>query len=259
MFNLNCKEEVDYIVKEIRNTFNIKKFNKAVIGISGGIDSAVIANLCVKALGKENVLGFQLPNGTQKDIKDSCLLCSHLGIFNERINIEPTVNSLIKDKDMTSVRKGNISARIRMIILYDMAAKYNALVVGTGNRTELLLGYFTLHGDGACALEPIGHLYKTEVRQLAKYLKIPKSIITKAPSAGLWEGQTDEKELGYKYEDIDKFLHCCYDEMISPEKLSSLPYGFTEKFMMNIVDKVDKNLFKLEPNVTFKRLSVGRF
>ena len=266
MFELDCKKETERIVNKIKNTFKEKGFQKAIIGISGGLDSAVIASLCVKALGQSNVIGLMLPYGVQKDIEDSKLLVNSLGIFCMTRNIKPIVdmvpiviNGGVKrdtkksNEPLSKLRLGNLMARVRMIVLFDCSTFYNGLVVGTGNRTELMLGYFTLHGDGACALEPIGHLYKTEVRMLAKYLNIPKIIITKHPSAGLWDGQTDEGELGWKYKHIDDLLHLIYDEKIDCKKLSCLPYGYTEKFMNDIMNKVSKNTFKTKGSIIFKR------
>ncbi len=266
MFKLNCKKETERIVKKIQEVFQEKGFSKAIIGISGGLDSAVIASLCVRALGKENVRGLMLPYGEQKDIKDSKLLVDDLGFYCPLINIKPIVDTIPvainknnpsakgSDKKLYKLRLGNLMARVRMIVLFDCSTYYNGLVVGTGNRTELMLGYFTLHGDGACALEPIGHLYKTEVRMLAEYLNIPKTIITKAPTAGLWDGQTDEGELGWKYKHIDELLHLIYDEKIDRVKLTCLPYGYTEKFINDIINKVSKNTFKSEKPVIFKRV-----
>jgi len=207
MLKINCKKETERIVKFIQETFKEKGFTKAVLGISGGLDSAVVCVLLVKALGKNNVYGIMLPYGNQKDIDDSKLICKKFEINTSEIGIKSFVDPLTEFINISNIRNGNIMARIRMIVLYDESARLNALVVGTGNKTELQLGYFTLYGDGACALEPIGHLYKTQVRQLAKYLKVPKKIIDKAPSAGLWEDQTDEDELGMTYEEIDLILN----------------------------------------------------
>lgn len=254
MFNRNIEKETLKIINFIKDTFNTKGFSKAVIGISGGLDSAVIASLCVKALGKESVLGVLLPYETQFDIQDSELLIKFLDIPSETINIDKEVNEIfsqinIKGYNKTSLtRAGNIKARIRMIHLYDISMVRNALVVGTSNKTELEIGYFTLHGDGACALEPIGHLYKTEVKQLARYLKIPQTIIDKAPSAGLWEGQTDEDDIGMSYIELDTILFLTSNK--NNDKLNEFIS------LLNLEDKqktkkvlkiVEKNKFKLLP------------
>lgn len=244
MLKINCKEETERIVKFIKETFKEKGFTKAVLGISGGLDSAVVCALLVKILGKKNVYGLMLPHGEQSDLKDSQLVCDKFDIEWDIRNIEVQVKSFCstsgtkKSSKEDDLRIGNIMARVRMINLYDASAYWNALVVGTGNKTELKLGYFTMYGDGACALEPIGHLYKTQVRQLAKYLGIPKKIIDKAPSAGLWEGQTDEKELGMTYEEIDKFLMSYF---IFPEDFAE----YDKKYEF-LVKRIKLNKFKME-------------
>lgn len=237
MNSKNYREITNKIVTFIQETFQEAEKSRAVIGISGGLDSAVVCALLVEAIGEENVYGYSLPCGEQKDIKDSDLIADIMCIRYEKMNIAPAVNSLKKVigyKDNESISVGNIKARTRMIVLYDLSAYHNALVVGTGNKTELLLGYFTIYGDGACALEPIGHLYKTEVKQLAKYLKIPDIIIDKAPSAGLWDGQTDEKELGASYDEIDKILTDFSGEYINGSLSCS------------IHDRIKRNKFKSE-------------
>jgi NAD+ synthase len=238
----NLEKETERIVQFIQETFKNKGFSKAVLGISGGIDSAVVCALLVKALGKENIYGYILPCGEQHDIEDAKKLCRDLGVNYNIINIEPIFNSFLDalsyEKD-DKISQGNIKARIRMIMLYDMSAFYTALVVGTSNKTELKLGYFTLYGDGACALEPIGHLYKTDVFKLAKYLKVPEEIINKAPSAGLWVGQTDEQELGANYKEIDEFLSD-FEKPFCSIKRHRKKFDF-------IIDRIEKNKFKLEP------------
>jgi NAD+ synthase len=240
MRQMNPEKETKRIIQFIKDTFKGKEFSNAVIGVSGGIDSAVVTCLLAQALGKENVYGWSLPYGEQFDIKDAELVAKEYGINYETINIKPVVDSFLEalayDKE-DRISEGNIKARTRMILLYDMSAFHKALVAGTSNRTELALGYFTLYGDGACALEPIGHLFKTEVFQLARYLKIPEQIINKAPSAGLWKGQTDEQELGYSYETIDNFL----DKMDSGRGICD--WTDTEK---DILSRIIKNSFKLE-------------
>jgi NAD+ synthase len=249
MTALNYELETNKIVRFIQDTFEKKGFKNAVIGVSGGIDSAVIVALCVKALGNKHVYGFGLPCNEQKDINDSRKLAGLFDINYEEINIYPAVNEIAdnvmgynigKDKS----RWGNIASRTRMIILFDKSAQHKGLVVGTSNKTELMLGYFTSHGDGACALEPIGHLFKTEVFELAKYLGIPESIITKAPTAGLWEGQTDEGEIGATYKDIDLLLPLIERrEWETVIKMGKEHNELTDKLEKMIA----KNKFKLEP------------
>jgi len=204
-------KQINDIVSFIRKCVLGSGLDNAVIGISGGIDSAVVAALAVNALGRYNVRGILMPYGKQSDIQDSYDVVKKLGITIEEIDITHMVDSFQELEneeriEIEHIRYGNIKARVRMICLYDRAKKYNGLVLGTGNKSELLMGYFTLHGDGACDLEPIGHLYKTEVFELAKELKVPKHIIEKAPSAGLWDGQTDEEEMGYTYKEMDSIF-----------------------------------------------------
>ncbi len=242
MISKTGKKITNKIVTFIQKTFKEAGRSKAVIGISGGLDSAVVASLLVLALGIENVFGYSLPCGEQKDIKDVELVANKLGIRYDKLNIAPVVDSLKKvigyDND-ENISVGNLMARTRMTVLYDLSAYHNALVVGTSNKTELLLGYFTIYGDGACALEPIGHLYKTEVKQLAKYLEIPDVIINKTPSAGLWDGQTDEKELGATYEEIDNCLDFLYNDMHK----SYIPDA---NLIMHLGERIRRNKFKSE-------------
>ncbi len=191
----------------------------AVIGLSGGIDSALTARLAVEAAGPENVLGILLPEKgitTKKDIDDAMEIVRILGIDHIIIEISKVLgsfSSIIPDFDRDNIlANGNLKARTRMCILYYHANLMRRMVVGTGNRTELLLGYFTKYGDGGVDIEPIGGLYKTQVRELARHMGIPEKIIEKVPTAGLWPGQTDERELGVTYEIADKILFMLVDE-----------------------------------------------
>jgi NAD+ synthase len=228
---------------------------KAVIGLSGGIDSAVSTYLTVKALGKENVLSVLMPYKTssKESITDAQSVVQELGVRSKIVEITDMVDSFITksgDKEISGIRKGNIMARVRMIVLYDESARENALVIGTGNKTEILLGYTTLFGDSACGLNPLGSLYKTQVFELARHLGVPKQIIEKKPSADLWAGQTDEGEMGLIYAEVDKYLHYKIDENKSREELLELGYK------IDYIDKVDnmiiKNRFKSLPPVIAK-------
>jgi len=257
---MDIKRAVEKCCFFTHNVFEYKGFKKAIVGISGGLDSAVITAICSKSLNPENVYGFMLPYGEQHDIEDSKLVCDVFKINKEIIDIKPIVDAF---PPVDKIRLGNLKARIRMTVLYDMSMKYNGLVVGTSNLTELMLGYFTLHGDGACALEPIGHLFKTEVRQIAKELGVPDRIITKSPSAGLWHGQTDEEEIGCSYETMDTILsHRLVPSFMKTDSLELITDVMdsiaTElKMPMETVAKIlarmQKNNFKSEPPTMLRR------
>jgi len=241
------------IVEFIRAQVKGAGLNKAVIGLSGGLDSSAVAYLAKEALGAENVYGIILPSKTtnKEDIKDAKGVIETLGINLVEIDITPMVDSLLASlKDTDKIRKGNIMARARMIALYDQAAKYKALVLGTSNKTELLLGYFTKYGDGGVDIEPLGDLYKTQVRQLAKDLGIPDRIIKKVPTAGLWPGQTDEGELGFTYEEVDKLFYSMIDEKMSDEELVKL--GFKKEFIEKVKNKIKNTEHKRRPAPTIK-------
>jgi NAD+ synthase len=193
------------IVGFIRDAVTKVGFSKAVIGLSGGIDSALSAFLAAEAIGPQNVLAVRMPYRTSSEgsLSDAQKVIDQLGLPSLTIPITPMVEPLFEQfPDMNAMRRGNIMARQRMIVLYDQSAAWNGLVIGTSNKTEALLGYTTLYGDSAAALQPIEDLYKTQVRQLARAMNVPSSVLEKAPSADLWEGQTDEGELGYTYAEV---------------------------------------------------------
>ncbi len=181
-----------------------------VVGVSGGVDSACVVTLCKKALGSNKVTGLIMPEKgltPEEDIRDAINLCKKLDVEYHVIEINPFIETFIKVVGRGNERAyANLKPRIRMIILYHHANNRNLLVAGTGNKTELTVGYFTKYGDGGVDFLPIGDLYKTEVFQLAEYLGIPEEIIRKTPSAGLWKGQTDESEMGIAYEELDSIL-----------------------------------------------------
>ncbi|MBI3576417.1 NAD(+) synthase, partial [Candidatus Gottesmanbacteria bacterium] len=198
MLGIDSQRVTEQLTKFIKDAFKRANFFRAVIALSGGVDSATSCALAVRALGAGSVYPVLLPYGTfnPQGMRDAETIIKALGVAREnviRIDIKPMVDPLIRlDSSIDNIRKGNIMARVRMTALFDQAKKQKALVVGTENKSERLLGYFTRFGDSASDIEPLANLYKTQVFKLAKYLGIPESIITKPPTAGLWKGQTDE-------------------------------------------------------------------
>lgn len=229
----------------IKKVINEAGFSRGVVGLSGGIDSSLACYLAVGALGKENVLAIRMPYTTssQDSLEHAQMVIDALGIQSETHPISEMVDPLInRSPEMSALRKGNIMARTRMIVLYDHSAEFKGLVVGTGNKTEELLGYTTLFGDSACGLNPLGDLYKTQVRQLATFLGIPDVIIAKPPTADLWKGQTDEGELGFTYADVDKLLFDLVDRHLSPQEC--IRKGYPEVFVSKVVKTIRRNTFK---------------
>jgi len=245
----------------LHNEITKAGFSRAVLGLSGGLDSALAAYLAARALGPENVLVLRMPYETSSpsSLEDAQRVIDDLGVPSETIDITPIVQpAFAASPGITPTRMGNVMARTRMILLYDRSAAWDALVVGTSNKTETLLGYSTVHGDSACALAPIADLYKTQVRQLARRLGVPAAIIDKAPSADLWPGQTDEADLGLSYDEADAILLLLLEERQSPAEV--IARGFAEAKVQRVCDLCRRSYFKrrLPPVAAVSTCCVGR-
>ena len=218
---------------------------RAVVALSGGIDSALTCALAAEALGPENVLALRLPYATSSpdSLADAQLVVDQLGVRCETFDITPMVDPLVAGIPAADTRRrGNVMARTRMVVLYDRSAAENGLVFGTGNKTEILLGYSTLFGDSASALNPLGDLYKTQLRQLARAMRLPPPLLDKAPSADLWLGQTDEGELGFTYERVDQLLVRLIDQRYTPNECAQA--GFEPEFVAAVLERIRRNQFK---------------
>jgi NAD+ synthase len=229
----------------IRSELNRMGYTRAIINLSGGLDSALSCALAAQALGSENVIALRLPYRTSSpdSLEHAQLMIDKFQVQSRTIEITEMVDPLLNyDPNMSDKRRGNIMARARMIALYDQSEVFKALPIGTSNKTEILLGYTTMWGDMAAALNPIGDLYKTQVRQLARALEIPAVIIDKPPSADLWVGQTDEGELGFTYEDVDKLLYLLVDHRYSAQEC--IEEGFDKNFVHSVLTRVRRNQFK---------------
>ena len=244
----------------IRTEITRAGFSRGVVALSGGVDSAVSCYLTVKALGAENVLAIRMPYRTSSSdsLEHAQIVIDELGVDSLTFPITDIVEPLFERfPDADQVRRGNAMARARMIVLYDQSEEFNGLVVGTSNKTEILLGYTTLYGDSACAINPLGDLYKTQLRQLAVEIGIPEAIVAKPPSADLWQGQTDEQELGFTYDEVDKLLYLLVDERYSLE--DCIQAGFEEEFVLRVTHRMQRNHFKriMPPIAKLTKRTVG--
>ncbi|MFH0979889.1 MAG: NAD(+) synthase [Candidatus Roizmanbacteria bacterium] len=237
---INPKHEVEKIVDFLKTIQKKTRINKVVIGLSGGVDSTTVYYLLKKAYKPENIIGVGLSYNSIKSIVNE--FEARIPNFFHFWGRGPTVTKNFGIEPHKLVRRGNIIARVRMIILFDLAKKHNALVCGTENKSEKLLGYFTRFGDAASDIEPITHLYKTQVYQLAEYLKVSKKIIKAKPTAGLWKGQTDEDELGFTYKEADQILHLYFDKKMPTKEIKKSGYKNVEK----IIKRFLENKFKQE-------------
>jgi NAD+ synthase len=236
------------IVGFIRDEVGKTGFTRGVIGLSGGIDSSLVAYLAVEALGRENILGVMLPYRTSNPESegDARRVIEALDIPHKKIDITPMADPLLAQIPAdASRRRGNIMARMRMICLYDQSEEWRGLVIGTSNKTENLLGYTTIYGDNAAAIHPISDLYKCQIRQLSRALGVPGPIVSKAPSADLWAGQTDEGELGFSYDDADQILYLLVDRRYAPDEV--VAQGFDAAIVRRVVRLIRQNQFKRVP------------
>jgi NAD+ synthase len=242
---INCRFTTRILTQFISRELEKFTISKGILGLSGGLDSTVTAFLATHALGKENLVGLIMPYGESftRDIEDAGKVADVLGIETRIIDIAPAVDSYFERyPTQEKLLIGNKMARERMSILYDFSARLGALILGTSNKTELLIGYGTIHGDMACALNPIGDLYKTQVRMLGRYLKIPEIILTKEPTAGLWLGQTDEGEIGLKYEELDQILYLLVDQTKPASEVEAA--GFSREKIDRIIHMIKSSQFK---------------
>ena len=244
---IDVEKTKDDIVKFVQNKVSEANADGLVVGLSGGIDSTLAAFLACEAVGKENVFGIVMPSTTTptEDKLHGTTIAQLLGINYKEIAIDSILNEFLSVTQLeeNKLAIGNLKARIRMSIIYFYANSKNYLVSGTGNKSEILIGYFTKYGDGACDIEPIGDLYKTDVYQLAKYLEIPQEIIDKPPRAGLWNNQTDEDEIGMTYELLDKILYRNLEKDINAKSIADeLDIEVDE--VNNIINRVNRNEHK---------------
>jgi len=236
-----CKK----LINGIRHYFTKNNVKKAVVGLSGGIDSSLSAKLVADAIGKENVHGLIMPRkwlSSQENINDARELCKWIGMNCSIVYVNKFLEGFSEaDWKQSKIAEMNAASRIRAIILYNYANTHNALVIGTSNKTEILLGYFTKYGDGAVDIEVIGELFKTDERGLAKFLGIPENIINKTPTAELYHGQTDEEELGASYGELDKILKLRVKGKNVKEIIDK---GFDRKIVENVIGRIKSNEHK---------------
>ncbi len=247
-------EMVDKILSRfLFQEVNKAGFNNVVLGLSGGIDSAVVAYLCTRAFSPEKVTALIMPYRTSnpENMKDAQQIVSETGISHEVHDISSMIDAFfLNDPEADIIRRGNRMARERMCFLYDFSSRHHAMVIGTSNKTELLLGYGTIFGDLASAINPIGDLYKSQIWDLAEFYNIPRQIIEKPPTADLWTGQTDENEIGYAYKDLDLLLHYLIDLRYSEAMLIDM--NFSVEMIRDIQGRIQKSQFKRRPPVIAK-------
>lgn len=244
---INPQHEVEKITSFLKKTFVDQKIEKAIIGVSGGIDSAVCFCLLSLVLPKENIIPLYLPFFQEQSEKTEIKTISIKTMIEEEAQILGI--DLKSENFRDKIRLGNLMARTRMMILFDFAQKNHALVCGTENKTENLLGYFTRFGDAASDIEPISHLYKTQIREIAKFLKISDEIINQPPSAGLWAGQTDEDQFGFSYEEADQVLFLFFEKKYDLQKIKNMGFARVE----SIINLAKNNHFKHKTPYSMKK------
>ena len=257
---IDCEFVERILTRFIREELTKFGYAKGILGLSGGLDSTVCAYLATKALGPGNVISLIMPykDNFPQDVDDAREVARRLKLDCRVIDISPQVDAYFQKNPTDSpVLRGNKMARERMSVLYDFSAREKALILGTSNKSELLIGYGTIHGDMACAINPVGDLYKTQMRMLAEYLKVPKNILEKKPTAGLWPGQTDEEEIGITYEDLDKILSQLVDLQKSREEVVAA--GTDGRTVDKILDRIRNSEFKrkMPPIAKLSARSVG--
>ncbi len=240
---MNWQLVKEQLIKFLKDELSKAGLKKVTVGISGGLDSAVVAVLCKEAFG-DNMSGVLMPSQYSSDssIHDATELCEKFNIKYETVEIAPMVSAYLPNMNNDKLRVGNYSARVRMAVLYDISARDNSIVVGTSNKSEILLGYGTIFGDIACAINPIGEIYKSDEFNFAQYLNVPSSILNKKPSADLWEGQNDEDDLGYTYKEMDDALKQIVDNNKSKDE--AVNEGFDEKLLDMLEHRIKSNAFK---------------
>lgn len=232
----------NFIANEIRRV----GMESAVVGLSGGVDSSLVAYLAAEALGPQHVFGLIMPykSSAAESVADAKSVASKIGISVEEIDITPMADAYFDAyaADASPLRCGNVLARLRMICLFDRSAVHSGLVLGTSNKTELLLGYGTIHGDLASGINPLGDIYKTQVRDLARHVGVPDHIIAKAPSADLWPDQTDEGDLGFTYEEVDRLLYLLVD--LRYDRKALIEEGFATDFVDHVYGLIQRTQYK---------------
>jgi NAD+ synthase len=257
---INSRLVTKIMTNFIKDEIHKAGFDRAIFGLSGGLDSTVCAYLAVQALGPDKVIGLIMPyrDFDLEGVKDAEKVARILKIKWQKIDITSQIDAYFSAFPTDNpLLKGNKMARERMSILYDFSAREKAIILGTSNKTELLIGYGTIHGDMACGINPLGDLYKSQIRDLGQHLKIPEEILHKKPTAGLWPGQSDEQEIGLAYEELDQILYCLVDLRQTIQEV--VQAGFEEQKVRRIIDLIKKSEFKrkLPPIAKISNRTVG--